>query len=223
MRENLTQPIEDYLKAIYQITRDQPRASTNQVAEALKVTPASVTGMIKKLAETTPPLVVYHRHHGVELTPQGEQVALEILRHHRLLEMFLHQILGYDWDEVHGEADQLEHFISEKFEERISQALGDPLHDPHGDPIPSRELHMPETTYRRLFDLRPPAEGVVARVSSADPALLRHLASLDLTPGSHFTLLAFSPFDENLTLQLEGQPQPIVLGPTITRHVYIET
>ncbi len=222
MRENLTQPIEDYLKAIYQITREQPRASTNQVAEVLKVTPASVTGMIKKLAETTPPLVIYHRHHGVELTPQGELVALEILRHHRLLEMFLHQILGYDWDEVHNEADQLEHFISEKFEERISQVLGNPLHDPHGDPIPSRELHMPETTHQRLFDLRPPAKGVVARVNSADPALLRHLAALGLTPGSRFNLLDFSPFDENMTLQIIGRYQPVVLGPTITRHVYTD-
>ena len=136
MRENLTQPIEDYLKVIYEITRQQPRASTNQIADALKITPASVTGMVKKLSETNPPLLKYQRHHGVELTKQGEMVALEILRHHRLLEMFLHQILGYDWDEVHVEADRLEHFISEKFEERISQALGDPSHDPHGDPIP---------------------------------------------------------------------------------------
>jgi DtxR family Mn-dependent transcriptional regulator len=93
--------------------------------------------MIKKLAETRPPLLEYRRHHGVILTSQGEQVALEILRHHRLLEMFLHQILGYTWDEVHAEADRLEHVISEEFEERIAAALGDPSHDPHGDPIPT--------------------------------------------------------------------------------------
>jgi DtxR family transcriptional regulator, Mn-dependent transcriptional regulator len=222
MIENLTQPIEDYLKTIYQITREQPRASTNQIAEALKITPASVTGMVKKLSETNPPLLKYQRHHGVELTEQGELVALEILRHHRLLEMFLHQILGYDWDEVHVEADRLEHFISEKFEERISQALGDPSHDPHGDPIPDRQLSMPESPHLLLTDLHPNQSAIVRRVNSSDGELLRYLAEQGLTPGAHIQAVAFSSFDDNLTLHVEGRDEKVVLGPSITRHIYIE-
>jgi len=222
MRENLTQPIEDYLKVIYEITRDQPRASTNQIADALKVTPASVTGMIQKLAQTNPPLVDYQRHRGVALTGQGNLVALEILRHHRLLEMFLHQILGYDWDEVHVEADRLEHFISEKFEERISQALGDPSHDPHGDPIPNRDLSMPESPHMPLVELRPPQAAVIHRVNSSDGELLRHLSGPGLPPGVRIQALAYSAFDQNLTLQVDERQERVVLGPAITRNIFIE-
>ncbi|MFM8320569.1 MAG: metal-dependent transcriptional regulator [Chloroflexota bacterium] len=222
MRERLTQPIEDYLKAIYAITRQQPRASTNQIAEALKITPASVTGMLKKLAETDPPLVDYQRHHGAALTPQGERVALEVLRHHRLLEMFLHQILGYAWDEVHVEADQLEHFISEKFEEQISKALGDPSHDPHGDPIPGRDLSLPGGALTALLALRPGQAAVVQRVNSADPQLLRHLGSLGLVPGAQVRVLTYSEFDRNLTIQIGGAAQDVVLGPAITQQVFVQ-
>ncbi|MGB6422377.1 MAG: metal-dependent transcriptional regulator, partial [Anaerolineales bacterium] len=134
MDEKITHTVEDYLKTIYDITSTLDRASTNQLAESLGVAPASVTGMLKKLAEIEPTIVDYQRHRGVALTPEGEKMALEVIRHHRLIEMFLQQILGYKWDEVHGEADRLEHVISEEFEERISKALGDPSHDPHGDP-----------------------------------------------------------------------------------------
>ncbi len=143
MRTNLTQTIEDYLKSIYELTRSGQRASTNQLALYLGVTPASVSEMIKKLAESQPSLVDYQKHHGVILTQDGERIALEILRHHRLLEMYLHQVLGYGWDEVHDEADRLEHVISEEFEERIAQALGNPQRDPHGDPIPTRDFQLP--------------------------------------------------------------------------------
>lgn len=222
MRENLTQPIEDYLKVIYEITRQQPRASTNQIADALKITPASVTGMVKKLSETNPPLLKYQRHHGVELTQEGELVALEILRHHRLLEMFLHQILGYDWDEVHVEADRLEHFISEKFEERISQALGDPSHDPHGDPIPDRQLSMPDSPQLLLTEIHPPQSAIVRRVNSSDGDLLRYLGEQGLIPGAKIQATSFSSFDDNLTLLVEGREEKVVLGPSITRHIYIE-
>ncbi|MEJ2757300.1 MAG: metal-dependent transcriptional regulator [Anaerolineales bacterium] len=155
MRENLTQSIEDYLKAIFELTQKDGRASTTQLAEYLNVTPASVTGMIKKLSTTTPPLLEYKKHRGVILTSQGRDVALEILRHHRLLELFLHKVLDYPWDEVDEEADRLEHVISEKFEDRIAKALGNPEYDPHGDPIPTKELVIPDITHTPLSILRP--------------------------------------------------------------------
>lgn len=221
MRSILTQPIEDYLKTIYQLTRTSERATTNQIAEALEITPASVTGMIKKLSTTDPPLVDYKRHHGVILTAEGMQVALEVLRHHRLLEMFLHQILGYDWDEVHAEADRLEHVISEEFEERIAQALGNPSHDPHGDPIPNRDLEMPESSNHLLFEMRPSQTAVISRVHSTDADLLRFLSDLGMIPGAEISILDYSTFDHNLTLQVGGRPTPIVLGPAVSRQIYI--
>jgi DtxR family Mn-dependent transcriptional regulator len=223
MRENLTHTIEDYLKVIYEITTTQERASTNQIAAALDVTPASVTGMVKKLADTNPPLLEYQSHRGVILSTEGEKVALEILRHHRLLEMFLHQILGYDWDEVHAEADRLEHFISEEFEERIAQALGNPSHDPHGDPIPDRDLSMPDTPCIELSDLRSNQNARISRVANDDPALLRHLSALGLIPGIEIHVLGYSPYDDNLTLQINPQDPPLVLGPKITRNIFVET
>ncbi len=222
IRESLSQATEDYLKAIYELTRDHSRASTNQIAEALDVTPASVTGMIKKLAEMDPPLVDYQRHQGALLTDQGERIALEILRHHRLLEMYLHEKLGYAWDEVDEEAERLEHFISEAFEERIAQALGNPSHDPHGDPIPTRDLRMPASPTHVLYELRPGKVAVVHRVMDDDPKLLRYLSGLGLVPLAQVSVLAYSPFDENLSLRISGRDEPIVLGPRITRKIYIE-
>lgn len=222
MRQNLTQTIEDYLKTIYELTAQGERASTNQIAEVLEITPASVTGMIKKLSEIDPPLLEYQKHHGVTLTSYGEQVALEILRHHRLLEMYLHQVLGYQWDEVHAEADRLEHVISEEFEERIATALGNPSHDPHGDPIPTRDLHMPESPTLQLADLRPGQSATVQRVASADADFLRHLSDLGLTPQTHLAVLGYSPYDQNLTVQIDAQEKPLVIGAAITRQIYVK-
>lgn len=222
MRENLTQTIEDYLKTIYQLTLDFQRATTNQIAASLEVTPASVTGMLKKLAATKPPLVEYKKHYGVVLTPAGEKIALEIIRHHRLLEMFLVQMLGYDWDEVHAEADRLEHHISEIFEERIAEALGDPDHDPHGNPIPTRELAIPEINDVPLLSLRPGQRAVVKRVRESDPELLRRVGELGLIPGANIEILAYSPLDENLHLSIAGQPSSIILGERITNQVFVK-
>ena len=221
MRDHLTHNIEDYLKTIYELSAAGERASTNQIAEALDVTPASVTGMLRKLAETDPPLVEYQRHRGVRLTDDGEQVALEILRHHRLLEMYLHQILGFEWDEVHAEADRLEHVISEALEERMAQALGDPSHDPHGAPIPTRDLRMPETSHLSLYDLRPAQSAVVRRIATQDPGLLRYLSDLGLRPGARLAVAAYSPFDHNIHLNIAGRPT-VVLGPEITRKIFVE-
>ena len=189
IRENLTHVIEDYLKTIYDLTASSGRATTNGIAERMGVTAASVTNMIQKLAATQPPLLEYRKHRGVVLTEAGEKVALEIIRHHRLLEMFLHQTLGYSWDAVHEEADRLEHVISEKFEERIAETLGNPRHDPHGDPIPTRELHLPDSTATALSQLRPGQEAIVQRVRSEDPELLRYLSDLGLTPEARLTAL----------------------------------
>jgi DtxR family Mn-dependent transcriptional regulator len=222
MRENLTRVIEDYLKTIYELTRSNQRATTNQIAERMGVTPASVTNMIQKLAETDPPLLDYRKHRGVQLTSEGERVALEIIRHHRLLEMFLHETLGYSWDEVHEEADRLEHVISEEMEERIAISLGNPQHDPHGDPIPSRDLQMPQSSDLTLSQLRPPQKAQVNRVSDTDPDLLRYLSERGIEPAAQLEVLDFSPFDNNLQIRVEGEEEPVVLGAVITSQVFVE-
>ncbi len=222
MRENLTRVIEDYLKSIYELTRASERATTNQIAARMEVTPASVTNMIQKLAETNPPLLDYRKHHGVQLTPEGERVALEIIRHHRLLEMFLHETLGYSWDEVHEEADRLEHVISEEMEERIAISLGNPLHDPHGDPIPSRDLQMPQSTAVTLSQLRPFQKAQVKRVSDSDPDLLRFLSERGIEPAAQLEILDYSPFDNNLQVQVIGEVEPVVLGAVITSQVFVD-
>ena len=223
MRENLTLVIEDYLKTIYELTCSDNRATTNQIAQKMGVTPASVTNMIQKLAETNPPLLDYRKHHGVQLTPDGEKVALEIIRHHRLLEMFLHETLGYSWDEVHEEADRLEHVISEEMEERIAVSLGNPQHDPHGDPIPSRDLQMPQSSGITLSLLRPPQKAQVKRVSDRDPDLLRYLSERGIEPAAELEILDFSPFDNNLKVLVRGKNEPVVLGSIITSQIFVET
>lgn len=222
MREKLSESIEDYLKIIYELTVCGERASTNQIAERMRVTPASVTGMLKRLATSEPPLLEYHKHRGAMLTPEGERIALEIIRHHRLLESFLHEVLGYSWDTVHAEADRLEHVISEDFEERIALALGDPSKDPHGDPIPTRELDLPEQLSVSLRDLRPGQQAIVLRVENNDPQLLRHLSTLGLTPRAHLKVLAHSQFDDNLSLEIGEEGGSVVLGPPVTDQVFVE-
>ena len=222
MRENITRSVEDYLKAVFELTRNGGRASTTDLAEMLEVTPASVTGMMQKLSATDPPLLKYKKHKGVALTRDGEKVALETIRHHRLIEMFLYETLGYSWDEVHEEADRLEHVISEDFEERIARFLGNPTHDPHGDPIPTRDLKLPPSSDIRLSELRPDDVARVKRVRDEDPELLRHLSSLGLKPPASVQVMSYSPLDENLTLKIEGGSEPAVLGKRITSLVYVE-
>jgi DtxR family Mn-dependent transcriptional regulator len=186
------------------------------------VTPASATGMVQKLASAEPALLDYAKHRGAALTPAGEQAALEVIRHHRLLETFLHKKLGYTWDEVHAEADRLEHVISEELEERIANLLGDPRFDPHGDPIPNRQLEMPCGASTPLSELGAEAQAVVRRIVTADNELLRYLAALGLTPGQRLRVLQVSPFDGNLHLQVGAQELSIVLGPNVTRQIFVE-
>lgn len=220
MEPTLTQSTQDYLKHIFELTEGGTPASTNDLAARLGVKPASVTGMIQKLASAEPPLVDYLKHQGVTLTPEGEQAALEVLRHHRLLESWLVQSLGYSWDEVHEEACRLEHVISEDFEARMDAALGHPSHDPHGDPIPTAELVMPSDKTLPLSSLRPDQEAMVHRVIGEDPAFLRHLEGLGLVPGTHIEIKAYSPFDHNLTITIENKS--VVLGLSITNKIYVE-
>lgn len=222
MRKNTTQAVEDYLKVIFEMTRGGERATTNQIAGRMGVTPASATGMIQKLAGVNPPLLDYEKHRGAALTASGEQVALEIIRHHRLLELFLQEKLGYSWDEVHGEADRLEHVISEELEERISQALGHPSYDPHGEPIPSREFKMPGEHTVRLSELRPGDKARVRRINNTDPDLLRYLASIGMRPHTRINVVAYSAFDGNLQVQVGVQEELLVLGPPVTRQIFVE-
>jgi DtxR family Mn-dependent transcriptional regulator len=222
MRSELTHVVEDYLKAIYELMAVHGRVSTTQLADRLKITPASVTGMIQRMAAFDPPLVEYQKHRGVLLTRPGQDVALEIIRHHRLLELFLQQTLGYTWDEVHEEADRLEHVISEDLEERIAQALGDPSHDPHGEPIPTRDLRLPPTVDTRLSDLRPGQTANVCRVDAADLGLLRHLSEIGLVPGAQVSIIDYSPFDGNLHMHINGQTGIVVFGQVITQRVFVE-
>jgi DtxR family transcriptional regulator, Mn-dependent transcriptional regulator len=222
MTEPITQNIQDYLKHIYTLTADGEAASTTALAARLGIAPASVTGMVQKLAATKPALVKYRKHQGVTLTPVGERAALEVIRHHRLIEAWLVKTLGYSWDEVHSEAEKLEHVISEDFEARIAAALGYPTRDPHGDPIPTADLTMPKIHDVRLSELRPGQSAAICRVRTDDPALLRHLDSLGLVPGKRVQILAFSPFDENLSVQAEGC-KAVTLGTMITGAILVET
>jgi DtxR family Mn-dependent transcriptional regulator len=222
MQEKISQAAEDYLKTIYELSRGGDRATTNQIAERLEIAPASATGMLQKLAAAAPPLVEYQKHRGVALTADGERIALEIIRHHRLIELYLQRALGYTWDEVHAEADRLEHVISEQFEERIAEALGHPLHDPHGEPIPTRDLQLPALEVQRLSSLRAGQTAVIRQVEQPEAGLLRYLAGLGMTPGARLSVLDYSVFDGNLRLAVDGQPGEQVLGERITRRVLVE-
>jgi DtxR family Mn-dependent transcriptional regulator len=218
--EVLTRSIQDYLKHIYELTENGESASTNALAAKLHVKPASVTGMIQKLASAKPALVEYQKHQGVTLTAAGKKAALEVIRHHRLLEAWLVQTLGYSWDEVHEEAERLEHVISEDFERRIAAAMGHPTRDPHGELIPSADLTMPQDKSIPLSALRPNQTATIQRVNAADLNLLRHLESLGLTPGVEIRVTAFSEFDNNLTVKVRRKS--IVLGLNITTKIFVE-
>ena len=222
MSEIITQSIQDYLKHIYELNEHGSSASTNDIATRLNIAPASVTGMLQKLACAKPPLVVYKKHQGVTLTKNGAKAALEVIRHHRLLETFLVNTLGYSWDEVHCEADKLEHVISEDFEARMAKALGYPPRDPHGELIPTIDLTMPTDESCPLASLRIDETATVRRVSDDDPALLRHLREIGVVPEVKITVKNYSEFDGNLTIKVEGQRSNVVLGTAITTQVFVD-
>ncbi|PWH13153.1 MAG: DtxR family transcriptional regulator [Anaerolineae bacterium] len=218
----LSRNIQDYLKHIYALTEDGGAASTTDLAARLGVAPASVTGMIQRLANAAPPLVEYRKHQGVRLTPHGEKAALEVIRHHRLLETYLVTMLGYSWDTVHEEACRLEHVISEEFESKIAAVLGHPTHDPHGEPIPNEALEMPADQALPLSALRPPQKALILRVRTENPALLRHLEQLGLVPGTKIQVVGYSSFDQNLTIHItQARNLQHVIGFSISSQIYV--
>ena len=222
MDRRLSDTVEDYLKVIYDLSADNQRVGTGQIAEMLGVSPASVTDMFQRLAGEDPPLLDYVKHQGVALTEDGRKAALETIRHHRLLELFLHEVLGYSWDEVHAEAERLEHVISEEFEERVAAVLGDPQRGLHGKPIPSRNLEMPDLDTFILQDLHPGQTGEVHCLNDDDPSLLRYLESRGLVPGASIEVIDYSPYDDNLHLKVAGDDEVFVLGASVTAQIYVE-
>ena len=211
--------VEDYTKAIYALeARDGQPVSTNALAERLNVTPASASGMVKRLGELG--LVTHRRYHGVLLTDAGRRVALEVIRHHRLLELYLVESLGVPWDRVHQEAEVLEHVLSEELEELIAAKLGDPTHDPHGDPIPSRELTIQEITTESLEGLEPGTRGTFTRVSDADPDMLRYLADRGISPGDPLEVIERQPFGGPLFVRFGSEVHP--LGGDLARAMRVE-
>jgi len=210
----ISSAVEDYAKAIYALERrcNEP-VTTNALAARLGVTPASASGMVKRLGELG--LVEHQPYRGVSLTDDGRRVALEVMRHHRLLELYLVQSLGVPWDRVHAEAEVLEHVLSEELEELIAAKLGNPTRDPHGDPIPTRDLTIDEQPTEALCELEPGATGTFTRISDSDPDMLRFLAERGIAPGATFEVIDKQPFDGPLFVQFGDEVQ--VLGGSLTR------
>lgn len=221
VRPTLTPSNQDYLKHIFSLTENGQPASTNALAERLGIAAASVTGMLQKLAVYNPPLVDYRKHQGVTLTAEGRHAALEVIRHHRLLESWLVSSLGYTWEEVHEEACRLEHVISEDLEARIAAALGNPKRDPHGHLIPDANLVLPVDETLPLSGMRPGQRVVIVRVAEEDADFLHFLTQRGLVPGTLLNIIDYSPYDHNLTVQVDGEA-PIVYGMAVTYKIFVE-
>ena len=206
-KPELSVAIQDYLKEIYKLQTRGERATTTAIAKQMGVTPSSATSMLKKLAALG--LAEHAPYRGVTLSEAGTKIALEVIRHHRLLEMYLAKTLGLSIDAVHAEADRLEHVLSEELEARIDEQLGFPTHDPHGDPIPDAGLRIEARELRSLDALEPGEEAIVERVPDGDSALLRYLAGLRLVPGGHVTMRRSEPFDGPVTVLVEGREHAI--------------
>src|SRR5512132_758900 len=213
--EPLTAPVEDYLKAIYTIGKGTGAAATNDIAQRLALAPASVSGMVRRLADQG--LLAYERYHGVKLTETGRRAALRTLRRHRVIEAYLAQALGYPWDGVHAEAERLEHAASDELVDRMAATMGEPEVDPHGAPIPTRDGAVDETEYTSLSDLAVDVPGVVKRVAGVDPAMLRYLAELSVVPGKRVTVKSRAPYGGPITLAVGRQE--ISVGPALAAHV----
>ena len=216
-----TQAVEDYCKAIFTLeSRREEPVSTNALAERLEITAGSVSAMLRKLEDLD--LIVHAPYRGVTLTAKGRRVALEVIRHHRLLELFLAETLQMPWDRVHAEAEVLEHVISEELEALIAAKLGHPTADPHGDPIPSVELELVQTPTRALDSLAAGARGVFVRVSDADPEMLRYLAELGISPGDPFEVLEHQPFGGPLLVSFGADRHEHTLGGQLARAMRVD-
>lgn len=216
-RPELSEAQEDYLKQIFLLEEAGGKVATQALAGRLRVRPASVTEMVGRLAQLG--LVEHARYQGVSLTSLGRRVALEMLRHHRLLETFLVRELGYEWDEVHDEAERLEHVISERFEERIAEALGHPTRDPHGDPIPGEDLSMPgENGWVSLRDISVGQSGTLVRVAAQDDESLSTLRRLGLELGTSVVVVSVGP----TSVRLQVGRQRIVLPIRLAEKLWLE-
>jgi DtxR family transcriptional regulator, Mn-dependent transcriptional regulator len=204
-----SESVDDYLKAILELGgAEEDRVSSNAIAERLGVRAASVTGMIQKLASHRPPLVLYEKHRGVRLTTAGKRRGWELVRHHRLLELFLHNVLRYSWDEVHEEAERLEHFISERFEDRVAALLGDPEIDPHGHVIPRKNTTGLFAQEVLLSQWKLGARAMVSSVSDRDADVLRELERLKLKPGMILVIRERNP-NVSVTIQFAGATEQV--------------
>jgi DtxR family Mn-dependent transcriptional regulator len=213
-----TSAIEDYAKAIYGLQRSERTVSTTALAERLGVTPASASAMVKRLDGLG--LATHEPYRGVVLTDAGQRVALEVLRHHRLLELYLAESLGMPWDRVHAEAEVLEHVLSEELEALIADKLGNPTHDPHGDPIPTADLRIDEGCGVPLETLQPGARGVFVRVSDSDPEMLRYLGRRGIAVGAELEVVDRQPFDGPLFVRIAGDTHAI--GGALARAMQVE-
>jgi DtxR family Mn-dependent transcriptional regulator len=211
----LTRSVEDYLKAIYRLSPEGQPAATSDIAQALDLSPASVSGMIKRLSEQR--LLHHAPYRGAQLTEEGRRVALRMVRRHRLIESYLVAHLGYSWDAVHDEAERLEHAVSDTLVERMATALGHPTSDPHGDPIPAADGSMIEESLAPLCDAPEGRRLAIRRVVAEDPELLRHLAERGLRPGVLVTIGERQPFNGPISLTMDGGMQ--VIGAEVARYL----
>jgi DtxR family Mn-dependent transcriptional regulator len=216
--DDVTAPVEDYLKVIYEIERLSGAAATTDIAHRLAIAPASVSGMVRRLAEQG--LLAHERYRGVRLTDEGRRIALRMLRRHRIIEAYLTRALGYPWDLVHDEAERLEHAASEELIDRMAAAIGEPSVDPHGAPIPTREGEIDEPSVMSLADLPAGASGRVVRVSDDDAPRLRYLGELGLVPGVTVSVLSQAPFGGPITLRVGTAEHQV--GPALASVVQVE-
>lgn len=219
----LSGPVEDYLKAIYDLERVGEPASTNDIALRLAISPASVSGMVRRLADQG--LITHEPYRGVRLTNEGRHAALRTLRRHRILECYLTEVLGFPWDRVHEEAERLEHAASEDLIERMASALGDPKQDPHGAPIPTRDGRVEEMRLVTLADALPSERLRVRRVEDDDAERLRYLAKLGIRPGSLVRILDKAPFEGPITLWVDAPGGGVTraVGVGLAAQVFVET
>ncbi|TVP97780.1 MAG: metal-dependent transcriptional regulator [Balneolaceae bacterium] len=215
-----SQSVEDYLKAIYKLQGEKGEGSgvsTSQLAKKMEVANASVTNMLKRLSEMG--LVNYESYYGTSLTESGKKIALEMIRHHRLLELYLKEMLGYSWDEVHEEAEKLEHHISEQFEDKIAEMLNHPTVDPHGDPIPTKDGKMPSIRSIKLSKVEEGIPLIIKRVKNQSPELLRYLEKQGLIPGVKVEVISKEPFNGPIKIKVEEQTTTI--GFSIADDIYV--
>ena len=213
MSDAITAPAEDYLKAIYDIERGGEAAATNDIAARLGIAAASVSGMIRRLADQG--LIKHERYKGTRLTATGRKAALRTIRRHRVIEAYLARALGYPWDSVHEEAERLEHAASDELVDRMARAIGEPHIDPHGAPIPTREGDVDETPLRTLLDVKAGQRCQVVSVEDEDADLLRYVAKLGLRPGAQVSIIERAPFDGPISLRVEPNDGAVQVGPAL--------